>query len=236
MTLRTIIAAGGIETPEQEKRFADYFSDLLRRRTGKARPRICLLTQAQGEREDLIVRNFDMYAARGCDIEVLRTFTLKKSFAESCAESDAFFVTGGSTVNMLAIWQARGIDVLLREAYDAGKPVAGYSAGALCWFEKMAVPDPAVECRYSLIDGLGWLPGSYAPHFDNCSWRKGVFEKHIGSGCLPAGLGCDDGVFALYEDEVLKGFYSVQPDAKAYRVTGEKDKAMTDIIPPELLL
>lgn len=232
--MRTIIAAGGIETPEQEERFAVYYSDFVRRRSGKSRPVICLMAQAQGEREDLVARNIALYDRHGCDIEVLRTFSLKKPFAESAAESDAFFVTGGSTVNMLAIWQARGLDVLLRAAYDAGKPIAGYSAGALCWFEKMAVPDPSVDRRYSIIDGLGWLQGSYAPHYLNCSWRKDVFEKHVGSSCLPSGIGCDDGVFALYENEVFQGFYSVEEKARGYRVVcDDRAVAVTDIVVPE---
>lgn len=232
--MRTIIAAGGIETPEQEKRFAAYFSQFLRQRTGKARPVICLMTQAQGEPEELITRNEALYDSFGCDVEVLRTFRLKKPFAESFSVSDAFFIPGGSTMNMMAVWQIRGFFPLLRAAYDAGKPIAGYSAGALCWFEKAAVPDPAETRGYSLMDGLGWLKGSYVPHYTN-SWRRDIFEKHIGDGALPCGIGCDDGVFALYENEALKGYYSVEAAGNAYQVTHNENKAVTEIVRPLLV-
>ena len=34
------------------------------------------------------------------------------------ADQDVFWVGGGSTANLLALWRLHGLDVLLREAYE----------------------------------------------------------------------------------------------------------------------
>ena len=45
------------------------------------------------------------------------------------------YIGGGSMRNLLAIWRAHGLDVLLAEAWERGIVLAGLSAGAMCWFE-----------------------------------------------------------------------------------------------------
>ena len=54
---------------------------------------------------------------------------------EHLLSQDAIYVGGGSMVNLLAIWKAQGLDVILREAWQAGVLLAGLSAGSMCWFE-----------------------------------------------------------------------------------------------------
>ena len=43
-----------------------------------------------------------------------------------------FFVGGGNTKSMLAVWREWGIDRLLHNAYQNGKLMSGVSAGAIC--------------------------------------------------------------------------------------------------------
>jgi hypothetical protein len=43
--------------------------------------------------------------------------------------SDIVLVCGGSTANMLAVWRVHGFDRILREAWEAGVVLAGWSAG-----------------------------------------------------------------------------------------------------------
>jgi dipeptidase E len=47
----------------------------------------------------------------------------------------AFWVGGGSTANLLAVWGRHGLDELLREAHADGAALAGVSAGMNGWFE-----------------------------------------------------------------------------------------------------
>ena len=49
-----------------------------------------------------------------------RTPNLEKLFAEQ----DVFFVGGGNTKSMLAVWREWGIDELLHNAYQEGKQIS----------------------------------------------------------------------------------------------------------------
>src|SRR5689334_13188115 len=48
---------------------------------------------------------------------------------------DVVLVGGGNTANMLAVWRTHGFDAVVREAWEAGVVLAGWSAGMICWFE-----------------------------------------------------------------------------------------------------
>jgi len=48
---------------------------------------------------------------------------------------DAILVCGGNTANMIAVWRVHGFDRILREAWEAGVVLFGWSAGMICWFE-----------------------------------------------------------------------------------------------------
>ena len=48
---------------------------------------------------------------------------------------DIVLVTGGNTANALAIWRVHGFDTVLREAWERGIVLTGWSAGMICWFE-----------------------------------------------------------------------------------------------------
>jgi dipeptidase E len=49
-------------------------------------------------------------------------------------EHDLILVGGGNTANMLAIWRLHGFDEVLRDAWQSGIVLAGWSAGMICWF------------------------------------------------------------------------------------------------------
>ena len=54
---------------------------------------------------------------------------------EQVLAHDVVLVAGGNTANMLAVWRVHGFDTVLREAWESGVVLAGWSAGAICWFE-----------------------------------------------------------------------------------------------------
>ena len=83
--------------------------------------------------------------------------------ARRCSTQDIIYVGGGSMLGLLAVWRALGLDVILRECWEAGVVLAGLSAGAMCWFEwgvtkSLGHPAPS--------PGLGFLPGSMSVHMD----------------------------------------------------------------------
>ncbi|MDX6481423.1 MAG: hypothetical protein QOG85_1933, partial [Gaiellaceae bacterium] len=48
---------------------------------------------------------------------------------ELALSHDAILVCGGNTANMLAVWRVHGFDKILREAWESGIVLFGWSAG-----------------------------------------------------------------------------------------------------------
>ena len=108
------------------------------------------------------------------------------------------YVGGGNTANMLAVWRVHGADRALRAAWEAGVVLCGVSAGANCWFEA-STTDSFLRGRADpLPDGLGFLRGSYCPHYDGEPSRRPAFRALIAAGTLPPGVACDDGTAAHF--------------------------------------
>ena len=104
---------------------------------------------------------------------------------ELALASDVILVCGGNTANMLAVWRVHGFDRILREAWEAGVVLAGWSAGMICWFEA-GVTDSFGPQLEGMRDGLGFLPGSACPHYDGEERRRPVYTELVANG-FPAG-------------------------------------------------
>ena len=96
-------------------------------------------------------------------------------------------VGGGNTANMLAIWRVHGFDRILREAWEQGVVLAGGSAGMICWFEA-GVTDSFGPQLEGMRDGLGFLPGSACPHWDDEENRRPVYRRLIDEEGFPPGV------------------------------------------------
>ena len=80
--------------------------------------------------------------------------------------ADLIYIGGGNTIFMLDVWRKTGFLDMLLDAYNKGVIIAGLSAGAICWFEKMYT-DSAEGSKYQVEDGLGILKGIMSPHYDD---------------------------------------------------------------------
>ena len=129
---------------------------------------------------------------------------------------DVILVGGGNTANMLAVWRVHGFDAILREAWEAGVVLAGWSAGMICWFEA-GVTDSFGAQLEGMPDGLGFLPGSACPHYDGEERRRPVYRSLVADG-FPPGLALDDAAGAVYEGTELREIVSASPGATGYRV------------------
>jgi peptidase E len=78
---------------------------------------------------------------------------------------DVVYVSGGNTANALAVWRVHGFHAILRDAWENGVLLCGWSAGMICWFEA-SVTDSFGPALAGMRDGLGFLPGSACPHYD----------------------------------------------------------------------
>ena len=104
---------------------------------------------------------------------------------------DVILVLGGNTANLLAVWRAHGVDLALKEAWEAGVVLCGGSAGSLCWFECGTTDSFDVNELKPLYDGLGFLPGSHCPHYDGEEKRRPLYHSLISEG-FPPGYAIDD--------------------------------------------
>src|SRR6185312_12529121 len=135
---------------------------------------------------------------------------------ELTLDHDVVLVTGGNTANALAIWRTHGFDEILREAWQRGILLTGWSAGMICWFEHGVTDSFGPEL--SPLACLGFLPGSACPHYDGEEQRRPVYQRLVASGALPAGYAADDSVALHYAGADLVRIVSSRPEARAYRV------------------
>ena len=130
---------------------------------------------------------------------------------------DLIYVGGGNTRNLLTLWKDWGVDQLMREAYDQGTVLAGWSAGSICWFEQ-GVTD-SIPGSLTSLTGLGFLKGSNCPHYDGEKERRPSYHRLILEGKIQSGVAADDGVGLHYRDGKLVKVYSANPgQSKAFSV------------------
>ena len=135
---------------------------------------------------------------------------------------DVIFVGGGNTANMLAIWRVHGFDRILREAWEQGVILSGGSAGMICWFEA-GVTDSFGPQLDGMRDGLGFLPGSACPHWDDEELRRPMYRRLIDEEGFPPGYAADSGValhfvgtelIEVLSDDDAKSGYRVEPGSE----------------------
>jgi dipeptidase E len=144
---------------------------------------------------------------------------------EQALSSDVILVCGGNTANMLAVWRLHGFDAILREAWEAGVLLTGWSAGMICWFEA-GVTDSFGPQLAGMRDGLGFLPGSACPHYDGEERRRPVYTRLVRDG-FPAGIALDDGVAAVYDLTGLVELVTARDDgAGGYFVSADGEERL----------
>ena len=98
-------------------------------------PRVCFLPTATGDDDWMLVRFYERFGVRAEASHVVFHPWPREDLRDHVLSRNAIFVGGGNTANMLAIWRLHGFDRVLREAWEAGVLLCGWSAGMICWFE-----------------------------------------------------------------------------------------------------
>lgn len=208
-----IIGAGGYTLEAESCLIDQYFIE----RTGKSNPQICLLPTACGDRQETI-ENFNLYFRRyGAITSHISLFAIEMEDIEShLLQQDGIYITGGNTKSMLALWREWGVDQALRKAYESGVIICGISAGAMCFFDD-GLSD-FLPNQYSPLDCLGFLSGSFCPHYVPGGERALVFEEHIHGKKMKPGIGLEDGIALYFENGMLSEIIRSRNEAQAYRV------------------
>lgn len=222
--MRTIVAMGGGGfSMEPDNPLLD---DWLLSLTGQPHPAVCFLPTASGDAEGYVERFYDAFRPRPCAATHLSLFRRTESdLRDVVLRQDLIYVGGGNTANMLAVWRVHGLDVVLREAWEAGVVLAGLSAGSLCWFSS-GVTDSFGEGLAPLHDGLGLLPGSHCPHYDGEALRRPRYQELVRQGTLPPGLAADDGVALRFSGTTLAAVVASRPGARGWAVTAAGDQPL----------
>lgn len=220
-----ILAMGGIQlVPEStDWPMLQFMLDL----TGRERPRICMLGTASGESDSGLASYYATFARRSEPTHLDLFGRTVGDIEGFLLEQDVIFVAGGNTANMLAIWRLHGVDKALKAAWESGVVLAGWSAGANCWFES-SVTDSFGPDLDPLKDGLRFLDGSFCPHYDSESLRRPRYEELVGGGRLPDGVAADDGVGVLYEGRALADVVASLPGQHAYRIQRRKGSSVEE--------
>jgi peptidase E len=216
---RTIVAmgGGGFQMEPDNPLLDDHLLGLARMRSGRDRPRICLIPTATADDPDLIAQ-FRRSFERRAETIVLGLFERTDAdLTELVMGQDAVYATGGNTANLLALWRLHGLDRALRTAWNAGVVMAGMSAGAICWFESCTTDSFGPTLR-PLHGALGILDGSFVPHYHGEGQRRPLLLDLIGRGELPAGYAADDGAALVFRDRALVEVVTSDPAAGAWRV------------------
>ncbi len=199
-------------------------------------PRLCHVGTAGGDRASYNAALSEAGRVAGVRVSHLNVFPMPNVADASSflREHDAVWVSGGSVVNLLALWRIHGVDAAMRDALDAGVVLAGSSAGSICWHSGGTTDSFGPELRV-VTDGLGFLGHSNGVHHDSEPARRPLFEAAVASGRLSAGFATDDGVGLLYRDGALAEVVAEVAGAAAYRVARVGDRAVAERLEPRLL-
>jgi peptidase E len=188
---------------------------------GAARaPRLCFVSTATGDQRDYLAATYAAFAGSDPRVSHLALFPMPnvEDVRAHLLGQDVIWVTGGSVVNLMAVWRAHGLDRILWECWQAGVVLGGTSAGSLCWHVGGTTDSFGPELR-RFTDGLGWLPYSNGVHYDAELQRRPLLHQLIKDEVLPGGYATDNGVGLVYRGTELVEAVSEVDGAAAYEVT-----------------
>lgn len=199
----------------------------------KEKPKICFIGTASGDAESYIDRFYKSMKELNCTPSHLALYRGPEgSLRDYVLDKDIFYVGGGNTRNLIALWKEWDLDIYLKEAYENGIILAGISAGSICWFEQ-GVTD-SVPGKLSKLDCLGILTGSNCPHYDGESDRRDSYHQLLANG-MKNGIACDDGVAAHFVDGKLVDCVSSRNSAFAYELSVKNNEVTENKITPTYL-
>ncbi|MGZ4104837.1 MAG: Type 1 glutamine amidotransferase-like domain-containing protein [Actinomycetota bacterium] len=219
----TIVPFGGLRpTPGRTHPIVDYLLELA----GKPRAKVCFIPTARGDSPETLLAMYGRFPAARAERTHLELFQRTvKDIRSLLLDQDIIYVGGGNTVNLLAVWRAHGVDVVLREAWENGVILTGGSAGSLCWFECGTTDSFHVLQLAPLNDGLGFLPGSHSPHYDGEPQRRPFYQSLVADG-FPGGIAIDDDAAVRFDGVELAEVVSAREGATAYHVAKGGDSVV----------
>ncbi|GMA21229.1 Type 1 glutamine amidotransferase-like domain-containing protein [Arsenicicoccus piscis] len=193
--------------------------------SGKDNPLVCFAPTASADDPAYVAAFLKAYGGLGVRTTVLTLWKDAERSIERLTEADVLVAGGGSTVNCMALWDAHGVSTVLRDLRAEGDIVlAGAGAGASVFYEACTT-DSFGEHVQPWRGGLGFLRGSFCPHYGQEAERAPQFGTWVAAGDLPVGWGADDGAGIHWLDGRVVGHLAEKPGARTYRV--DRDGSVT---------
>lgn len=214
----TIIAVGGGRYEDGEiKNILEYIASCAK----KENPAVLFLPTAGFDDIEGDEHIRDIFLGCGCSFDYL--FLTDKSLTpddirNKILSADVIYVGGGNVEFMMNTWNETGASDVLREAYEKGIIMSGYSAGAVCWFSE-GYDDCGPDRSFIFCDCLDILQYSACPHFEGNGWYN--FKDEIKNRPL-SGIGIENGAALIYKDGT---FSTLHGNDVGYVWLFDKDKA-----------
>jgi peptidase E len=221
---RQIVAfgGGGFSMEAGNPLLDDYVLGLAAAAGARERPRVCFLPTASGDADHYVVRFYRHFAASRCEpshVSLFRRDCGTDDVRAHLLAQDLIYVGGGSVICLMGVLRAHGLDVALREAWEAGVVLCGLSAGSLCWFEEAMT---GYHGSSRPVQGIGLIAGSNAVHYDKEAHRRPAYHLAVGGG-MPAGYAVEDGAALHFVGDELARVVASRPRARAFRVEAVGD-------------
>jgi peptidase E len=188
--------------------------------TGRKVPRLCYIGTAAGDAVGGITTFYNACIDQNVTPSHLQLFTEPnvEDVRKHILRQNMIWVEGGSVANLLAVWRIHGLDIILREAWERGVVLAGYSAGSICWHTG-GTTDSFGEDLHPITNGLGFLPYSNGVHYDEHKDRRPLYHELIQKRVLDEGYATDDGAAVHYIGTKFHKAIADAPGKFAYHIT-----------------
>lgn len=231
------VVATGAGKAMMERR-NDPTHEYILKLTGKERPRVLFVGTATGDDAAYIVSFYSTYDADRCAPHHLPLFhRAVDDLAGFVKGFDVIHVGGGNTANMLDVWKRQGLDEIMREMWedpDSNVVFTGGSAGGICWFEG-GTTDSYGPTLQVLPEGLGFLHGSFCPHYDAEDQRRPLFHASLLSGELSTGYAVGNLQSLHFENSEFVTAISPVDDPLALRVEAVDGTIVETELPVQVL-
>jgi cyanophycinase-like exopeptidase len=199
-------------------------------------PKLCIIATAVGDDSARLAAAHNAFAKIGFVSSHLRLFPMPNypDVRAHLLAQDVIWVGGGSTANLLALWRLHGLDLILRECWEAGVVLSGVSAGSLCWHVG-GTTDSFGPTLQPVTDGLAFLPYSNSPHHDVEEQRRPLICGLIAEGILPDGYATENGTGLVFVDTELRDAFTEVEGKLAYSLTKVADTTRETPLPTRLL-
>lgn len=231
------VVATGAGKAMMERR-TDPTHDYILGLTGKERPRVLFVGTATGDDAAYILSFYRTYDSDRCAPHHLTLFHRDlDDLAGFVGGFDVIHVGGGNTANMLDVWRRQGLDEILRERWEdpaSNVVFTGGSAGGICWFEG-GTTDSYGPTLQVLPEGLGFLAGSFCPHYDAEDQRRPLYHRALIDGTLPAGYAVGNLQSLHFDGDDLVTAISPVEEPLALRVEARDGQIVETPLPVRVL-